>query len=288
MAVRKAKTETGSDSGSRKKNPSSAGEKNTYSWIILFWLVFAIFIFGLFIFNRETITNSIQAVQNEMIVRRTGEPLPPVPVPEPLHTPAPVVQVRPAPPAQAPIALPPVPPPAADPAAEQIPPTQQVPVAQPVTPPQAAPQNVQPQPERVDLRERGLYFIQVDRGGSIRRIRVNRNLPVSTSPMTDVIQALLAGPNEEERNRGLISLIPPGTRMLSATVRGNTAYISFSEDFQYNTYGIEGYASQLRQIVFTATEFPNIRDVQILIEGRRHDFLGEGIWIGSPISREML
>ena len=138
------------------------------------------------------------------------------------------------------------------------------------------------------MRERALYFIQVDRGGHIIRVRVTRRLPVSDFPMTDMLQALIAGPTAEERNRGLISLIPPATRILSATVRDNTAYINFNEDFQYNTYGVEGYMGQLRQIVFSATEFPNVEDVQILIEGRRVEYLGEGIWIGSPLSREML
>jgi spore germination protein GerM len=71
-------------------------------------------------------------------------------------------------------------------------------------------------------------------------------------------------------------------------VRGSTAYISFSEEFQYNTFGVEGYAAQLRQIVWTVTEFTNVSDVQILIEGRRVDYLGEGIWIGSPLDRDML
>jgi spore germination protein GerM len=106
--------------------------------------------------------------------------------------------------------------------------------------------------------------------------------------MLDSLNALLAGPSAEEQRRGLISLIPRNTRILSVIVRGNTAYISFNEDFQYNTYGVEGCAAQLKQIVWTATEFPNIKDVQILIEGRRMDYLGEGIWIGSPIGRESL
>jgi spore germination protein GerM len=106
--------------------------------------------------------------------------------------------------------------------------------------------------------------------------------------MLDALNILLQGPTTEEQRRDLVSLIPSGTRILSATVRGSTAYISFSEDFQYNTYGVEGYAAQLKQIVWTATEFPNVTDVQILIEGRRVDYLGEGIWIGSPISRETL
>ena len=106
--------------------------------------------------------------------------------------------------------------------------------------------------------------------------------------MTDTVRALITGPSNEEKNKGLITLVPQNTRILSATVRGDTAYLSFSEDFQYNTYGVEGYAGQLRQVVFTVTEFPNIKYVQILIEGRRVDYLGEGIWIGSPLSRDML
>jgi spore germination protein GerM len=133
-----------------------------------------------------------------------------------------------------------------------------------------------------------LYFIQVDRSGYISRVQANRKLPVSDSPLADVIQALIAGPSADEKNKGLISLIPPETKLLSASIRGNTAYLSFNEEFQYNTYGVEGYAGQLRQIVFTVTEFSNVADVQILIEGRRIDYLGEGVWVGSPVSRDML
>jgi spore germination protein GerM len=104
--------------------------------------------------------------------------------------------------------------------------------------------------------------------------------------MLDALGALLSGPDAGER--GLITLIPQGTRILSATVRGSTAYISFNEDFQFNTNGADGYTAQLRQVVWTVTEFSNIKDVQILIEGRRIDYLGESIWIGSPVSRDML
>jgi spore germination protein GerM len=104
--------------------------------------------------------------------------------------------------------------------------------------------------------------------------------------MLDSLTALIAGPNPEETSQEFISLIPKETRVLNAAVRGTTAYISLSEDFQFNTKGVEGYAASLRQIVWTATEFSNIKDVQILIEGRRLDYLGEGIYIGGPLSRE--
>jgi spore germination protein GerM len=106
--------------------------------------------------------------------------------------------------------------------------------------------------------------------------------------MTDVLRLLLRGPTVDERNRDLITLIPPDTRLLRVQVRGSTAYLSFSEEFQFNTYGVEGYIGQLRQIIWTVTEFPNISDVQILIEGRRIDYLGERIAIGSPLNRNSL
>ncbi|MDR2865644.1 MAG: GerMN domain-containing protein, partial [Spirochaetaceae bacterium] len=44
----------------------------------------------------------------------------------------------------------------------------------------------------------------------------------------------------------------------------------------------------LRQIVWTATEFSSVHDVQILIEGRKIDFLGEAIRIDRPLSRNSL
>jgi len=103
----------------------------------------------------------------------------------------------------------------------------------------------------------------------------------------DALNALAAGPSPEERKKGYSSLIPAGTKLLSATVRGTTAYLSFNDQFQFNSFGIEGYAAQLRQIVWTATEFDSVKDVQFLIEGRRVDYLGaEGIFIGSPVGRD--
>jgi spore germination protein GerM len=144
---------------------------------------------------------------------------------------------------------------------------------------------VQP-PAPAQTRDRAIYFANVGSDGQILHSKVTRKIPVSDSPMQDALNVLLAGPTAEELSRGLVNLVPKNTRILSATVRGNTAYISFSEDFLFNTFGVEGYVAQLRQIVWTVTEFQNVKDVQILVEGRRMDYLGEGIWIGSPINRQ--
>jgi spore germination protein GerM len=147
-------------------------------------------------------------------------------------------------------------------------------------------QQTQTQTTPAQTRERSVYFTQIDKDGQILQSRVIRRIPVSDSPMQDALNVMLAGPSAEEINRGILNIIPKNTRILSAAVRGSTAYINFSEDFLFSTFGVEGYVAQLRQIVWTVTEFSNVNDVQILIEGRRMDYLGEGIWIGSPISRQ--
>ncbi len=131
-----------------------------------------------------------------------------------------------------------------------------------------------------------LYFVRIDDDGTVIRQEVKRSIPSSDSPLTDALNALLSGPNAEELNKGLLSLIPQGTRLLSVKVRGSTATVNFSEEFMFNPMGIEGYVGQLKQVIWTATAFSTVQDVQIIIEGRKLDYLGgEGVFIGLPLSR---
>lgn len=131
-----------------------------------------------------------------------------------------------------------------------------------------------------------LFFVQVDADGNVNRKSVVRQIPKSDSPLTDTIKALLAGPLDSEKS---MTLIPHGTRLLSATVRDGIAALNFSEQFEFNEIGADGYRGQLMQIVFTATEFATVESVQFLIEGQRKDYIGSGedvwMWIGSPYTR---
>jgi spore germination protein GerM len=141
-------------------------------------------------------------------------------------------------------------------------------------------------PEAARTRNATLYFVRIDEDGVIARLEVKRQIPATDSPLSDAMAALLKGPIEEELRRNLLSLVPQGTVLLSAQVRGSTAFLNFNEAFMYNRYGIEGYAGQLKQVVYTATSFPTVQDVQVLIEGKKRDYLGgEGVYIGRPLSR---
>jgi spore germination protein GerM len=156
--------------------------------------------------------------------------------------------------------------------------------AAPVQPSVAPSQPVRPQPDAkpVETRNRSIYLIQEI---NMTPVKINRSLAVSDTPLRDSLAALLAGPTADEKKRGIISLVPEGSRLISARVDGSTAYLNFNEEFQYNTRGREGCAAQIKQIVWTATEFSNIQNVQFLIEGEIVDSLPEGMMINSPISR---
>ncbi len=128
--------------------------------------------------------------------------------------------------------------------------------------------------------------MKVEDDGSIVRHEIKRSIPQSDSPLTDALNLLMRGPTTDELARGFVSLIPQGSKILSVTMRGSTALINFNEAFMFNSLGIEGYAGQLKQIVWTATAFNTVHDVQILIEGKKIDYMGgEGVYIGLPLSR---
>ncbi len=144
----------------------------------------------------------------------------------------------------------------------------------------------QPAKPASKTRQARLFFIAVDSGGSIQLKGVIRPVEYVDAPLTSTLQALLKGPTPTEVNQGLISLISPETRLRRVYVKQDTAYLDFSEAFRFNSLGKEGLAAQLKQVVYSATEFPTVKQVQILIDGKTASYLGpEGLYIGKPLAR---
>jgi spore germination protein GerM len=270
----------------RKKAASNKKPSQGAQAIVIFWLIFVIVIISVFMANSNTIkenfnlfkTRLTAGTEDDLLMddeeETAEEPSEPEfrivvePAPERTTTQPAVTQ---------------------QPSSNQT--EQRTQTTEPARPAeQTRPQTTQttqtPAAPAVQTRDRPVYFTQIDRDGKIFQSRIIRRVPVSETPMQDVLNIMLAGPSADELNRGILNIIPQNTRLLRAEVRGSTAYLSFSEDFMFNTFGVEGYIAQLKQIVWTVTEFQNLNDVQILIEGRVLNYLGEGIWIGSPISRQ--
>lgn len=143
-----------------------------------------------------------------------------------------------------------------------------------------------PEP-KVSNVELSICFVEIDSDGSVVRKIIKRSVPKNDSPLGTALSLLLQGPDTtKSAERNCMSLIPSGTKLLSAKVKDGVAYLNFNEAFEINQYGVEGYIGQLMQVVYTATAFSTVNSVQFLIEGQKVDYLGsEGQWIGSPLSR---
>lgn len=140
-----------------------------------------------------------------------------------------------------------------------------------------------------NLRRALIYFVRVDEEGSIHLKGFERSVYYEDSPLTETLLTLLEGPDAHEINMEYYSMIPGNTRLNNIYVKGETAFVDFNENFRFNPLGAEGLKAQLNQVVYTVTEFSNVVNLQILIDGKKVDFLGpEGIFIGEPLSRKSL
>ncbi|MCS7234369.1 MAG: GerMN domain-containing protein [Armatimonadota bacterium] len=99
------------------------------------------------------------------------------------------------------------------------------------------------------------------------------------------VRELLAGPTAEEQARGYSTEIPRGTRLLGVRVRGRTAYVDLSREFESGG-GSASMLARLYQVLFTATHFPGVDEVRVEIEGRVRESLGgEGLLVDVPVRR---
>jgi len=153
------------------------------------------------------------------------------------------------------------------------------------SPAETVPERREEAPTRT--RQSRLFFISVTEEGQINMKGVIRSVEYVDAPLTATLGALLQGPTTAEVNQGLISLISPQTRINSVYIKGATAYIDFNEAFRFNSLGKEGMIAELKQVVYTATEFPTVKTVQILVEGEISKYLGpEGVAIDKPLGRD--
>lgn len=141
-------------------------------------------------------------------------------------------------------------------------------------------------PSKVRTRNFDLYFVKVRADGRTVLAATPQRIEFVDSPLTKTFDSLLQGVSSNDRSNGLRSLIPEGTKLLSASVRGGTAYLDFNDRFRFNPYGVQGYDAQLKQVVYTATQFQSVKRVQILLDGKVKRFLAsEGIPINKPLDR---
>ncbi len=140
---------------------------------------------------------------------------------------------------------------------------------------------------QANTRKARIFFISITDDGGIELKGIIRSVKYIDAPLSSTLDILFKGPTPDERSQGLITMISPDVNIRNIYIKASTAYLDFSEAFRFNTLGKEGLQAQLKQIVFSATEFSNIDQVQILIEGKKSEYLGpEGVYIGGALSRK--
>ena len=238
----------------------------------LFYIALVLLVLVVFLFNRGRVQEVLEKTGFTRLFDRSVEE-PAEIVVAPLETEQPQAEEREKPPA---------------PSAPEEQPEEIVITVEKQPPAQTIPEEREKEPTRepTRMRQSRLFFISVTEDGQIDMKGVIRAVEYVDAPLTATLAALLQGPTTAEVNQGLISLISQQTQINSVYIEGATAYIDFNEAFRFNSLGKEGMIAELKQVVYTATEFPTVKTVQILVEGEVSKYLGpEGVAIGKPLSR---
>lgn len=154
----------------------------------------------------------------------------------------------------------------------------------------SAPRDI-PEPEQVDLVSpqdqnagqatgtQRIYLIGPDTNAFGA---VLEGVPRTATSPRDLMTSLLAGANGEEVAQQLRSAIPVGTRLLDATPSGGTMRVDLSEEI-LQLSGSD-LADALAQIVFTASEWPNVSQVRVLVNGAAQQWpIGDGTLQSTPL-----
>lgn len=101
------------------------------------------------------------------------------------------------------------------------------------------------------------------------------------------IELLLKGPNEKEKEQGLSTAMPEISTLINIKVEGDTVFLDFSKEIEQGG-GTMLMTDRLAQIVYTATQFPPVSKVRLLINGEFIKyFSGEGITdVEGPMGRD--
>ena len=134
-----------------------------------------------------------------------------------------------------------------------------------------------------------VYFLVQEKEGDYPGLcpveRIADTLPDLPKRVKFVVEALLVGPTAEEAKKGISSAVPKTAKLLGVRKENEVVLLDFSQDIEKGG-GTGLMEAMLAQIVFTATQFPDIAKVRILVENRRVQYLGgEGLLVEDPLSR---
>lgn len=107
-------------------------------------------------------------------------------------------------------------------------------------------------------------------------------VPVNSHPARTAIELLIAG----AKNPELVGVMPQGTKIKNIVIKDHIAYVDFDDKLiKKNVGGSAGEILLVGAIVNTLTEFPDIHQVQILVEGKKIETISGHMDTSEPLSR---
>ena len=97
--------------------------------------------------------------------------------------------------------------------------------------------------------------------------------------------ALYALIHTDPVSKQLMNLFPPGTDVRSVKVEGDTATVDFNQNFASRGQGSFTERMMVNAVVCTLTEFPEIRKVKFLVEGKDIDTISGHMDLLEPLKR---
>lgn len=99
---------------------------------------------------------------------------------------------------------------------------------------------------------------------------------------TAALESLMQGPTE----KGQATIFPKKATLRSVTLKDGTAVVNFSKELQTNFVGgSTGEEMLVGSIVNTLTDFPEVKNVHILIEGKNIETLSGHMDLSVPVER---
>ena len=134
-----------------------------------------------------------------------------------------------------------------------------------------------------------IFFIgqNANREEVYKAVKREYDQEIDGSKLKFAINSLVAGPKENERNKGVYTEIPAGTDVISIKELPDKAIINLSAEFEYGG-GTDSLYKRLYQLIKTARRNSEV-PVYLYIEGQRADVIGgEGIMLSQPLSDRSL
>ena len=133
-----------------------------------------------------------------------------------------------------------------------------------------------------------VFFIGKNENGDelYRAVKRKYDKDENGQQLSFAISKLVEGPNQIEREKGIYSEIPSGTRVISVVETDKKAIINLTSAFD-NGGGTDGLYKRLYQLVKTANKNTKL-PVYLYIDNKQVDVIGgEGLMINQPLDERV-